>query len=119
MNDSGEFKKVDALRVPPTPHPLSPGVSLRYLLTAQADGADLTCALVHIPAGSEPMPHIHEASDDLIYVLEGRGRLEVEGHGTTPLLPGIFARVPRGRIHTPCNIDQDLLLFNVWSPATR
>lgn len=119
MNSPNGFKSLEASRVPPLPHPQFKGVTLRLLLTASEDGAGVTCALVRLPTACEPFPHIHEDSDDLIYVLEGRGNLEVEGLGLIALRPGSFARVPKGVLHTPRDIEQDLLFYNVWSPAIR
>ena len=112
-----KFLKTDTLSW--EPHPQAAGVSLRYLMTRDGDGADVTIALVHLPAGCQSFPHRHEASDDLLYVLQGKGRIQVAGCGAVALDPGTFVRIPQGVLHAPMDIEQDLLLYNVWSPAIR
>jgi len=113
------FKFLETDTLPFELHPQAAGVSLRYLVTRAGDGADVTLALVHLPAGCQPFPHIHEGSDDLIYVLQGKGRIKVDGCGQVALGPGTFVRIPKGVLHAPMDIEQDLLIYNVWSPAIR
>lgn len=114
-----KFKCLQTDTLPLEPHPQAAGVSLQYLITRGGDGADVTMALVHLPVGCQPFLHIHEGSDDLIYVLRGKGSIKVEGRDTVALAPGTFVRIPKGVLHTPMDIEQDLLIYNVWSPAIR
>lgn len=100
-----------------TPHPMFKGVEVCYLVTKKTNGLDITMALVRLPVGSLPERHIHENSDDIIYVLEGRGSMWVDGQGDIPLQKGDFLRIPKGVEHQPRNIEQDLLLYNVWFPS--
>jgi mannose-6-phosphate isomerase-like protein (cupin superfamily) len=112
-----DFKRVDATEVPLEPHALMPGVSVQYLLSATTDSSPLTCAIVHLPVGSKPERHIHENSDDMLYVLTGRGKFWISGKGVFSLSPGTFVRVPKGVLHTPMDIEEDLILYNMWFPA--
>lgn len=111
------FKRVHATEIPLEPHAQMLDVTLQYLLSAKTDAAPLTCAIVRLPAGSQPERHVHENSDDMLYVLTGRGKLWVSGKGVSSLTPGTFVRVPKGVLHAPMDIEEDLILYNVWLPA--
>lgn len=100
-----------------TPHPLVAGAQLAYLLTARADQAPGTCALVCLSAGIHTEAHRHDNSDDIFYVMRGQGWMWIEGHGDIELREGVFVRVPSGVWHRPHDVEEELLLFNVWIPA--
>ena len=59
------------------PHPQLPGVEVAYLVSKRGDKVDITCALVHLPVGSHVEKHLHENSDDIIYVLKGKAKMWV------------------------------------------
>ncbi|MCL2106037.1 MAG: cupin domain-containing protein [Oscillospiraceae bacterium] len=44
--------------------------------------------------------HVHEASDELFYVIEGSFQLET-GEGSIPVSAGEFIIVPKGKWHRP------------------
>ena len=96
-------------------HPALAGVELSYLLLDDEKATGVTCALVRLAAGAEPARHLHEDADDIVFVLEGRGAMWVEGHGDLPLDPGTFLRIPRGVSHQPHDIEEDLVLYDVWN----
>lgn len=66
--------------------------------------------------GTEAAPHVHEHSDDLLYVVHGRAKMGIEGRGDVPLAPGTFLRIPKGVWHQPHDIDEDFLAYDVWYP---
>jgi len=41
----------------------------------------------------------------------------VEGTGDIALREGVFLRIPKGLRHYPHTIEEELLLYNVWSSA--
>jgi quercetin dioxygenase-like cupin family protein len=51
------------------PHPQLANAKVAYLLSKREEKVDLTCFLVHLPVGTEVERHIHENSDDIIYVI--------------------------------------------------
>ena len=55
-------------------------------------------ANVHLVEVSEGSPHWHEGYDEVYWVLEGRGRLEMDGK-TFELRPGAAAVIPAGLVH--------------------
>ena len=40
--------------------------------------------------------HIHENSDDIIYVLKGKAKMWIDNIGDVPMREGTFLRIPKG-----------------------
>ena len=57
------------------PHPQLANAKVAYLLSQRDEKADLTCLLVHLPAGTEVEKHTHDDSDDIVYVVKGKGKI--------------------------------------------
>ena len=102
--------------VPETPHPFLRGIGMRVLYSHSDDGGDLTCFVVRCPAGSEIEEHVHEDETDVIYVLRGRARMWVEDQGVFPLQPGAFVVVPSGLRHRTFDVEEELLIYDVFTP---
>lgn len=61
------------------PHPSgAPGIEMKKL-RGSADGAAESIAIVRVAAGSVVTPHVHEVSDDNLYILAGRATMRVAG----------------------------------------
>ena len=101
--------------LPWKPHPTAPGVEMQPLVTS-ADGPDLTCVLVRVPAGSSIPEHTHETQEDIVYPLSGRATMRVAGE-EFELSPGMIVRVPAGVLHGIIAVSEDLLVYDVFSPA--
>ena len=110
------FTNVDSLSW--APHPIAEGVEIKPLVTKKDDGLDVTCVLVKIPAGIEIPEHIHETQADILYPLRGKAEMYVEGAGNFQLKPGIVVRVPIGVKHKIFNVTEELLIYDVFQPAT-
>ncbi|MDC7786642.1 cupin domain-containing protein [Rhodoplanes sp. TEM] len=108
---------ISADRMTWQPHPRFRGVEIAYLVTREKDDVDVTFALVRLPVGSQPDKHVHEHSDDIVFVLQGKATMWIDGVGDVALTKGCFLRVPQGVQHQPRNIEEDVLLYNVWLPA--
>ena len=100
------------------PHPLFKEVNIKPLVTKKEDGLNVTCMLVRIPAGSEIPEHVHEEQVDILYPIRGQAEMNVEGTGTFPLKPGMIVRVPKGTKHKIFNVTEELLIYDVFQPAT-
>ncbi|MGO9612395.1 MAG: cupin domain-containing protein [Dissulfurispiraceae bacterium] len=111
------LKAIDFPEAKWEPHPQLPGVDVAYLLSNQNDAVNITCALVHLQAGSAPAKHSHKNSDDILYVLTGKTKMWVEGYGDVPLDPGTFLRTPKGTLHQPHDIEEDSIAYDVWYPG--
>ena len=87
------FKTVDDIAW--RPHPLVKEVNIKPLVTKGEDGLDVTCLLVKVPAGIEIPEHVHDEQVDILYPLQGKAEVNVEGAGTFDLKPGVIIRVPK------------------------
>jgi quercetin dioxygenase-like cupin family protein len=110
------YKTVDDLAW--RPHPRVKEVRIKPLVTKSEDGLDVTCMLVRIPAGAEIPEHVHEEQADILYPIHGKAKISVEGAGTFSLKPGVIVRVPKGKKHNIFNVTEELLVYDVFQPAT-
>jgi quercetin dioxygenase-like cupin family protein len=99
-------------------HPTFKGVEIAYLLTKKDDGVDVTEALVHWHIGAEIPRHIHEGSDDILYILQGKAKMWIENVGEVPLVAGSFVRIPMGVLHQPHDVEEEVIAHDTWFPAT-
>ncbi len=104
--------------LPWAPHPIAEGVGIKPLVTKKDHGLDATCVLVKIPAGRQIAEHIHETQADILYPLRGSATMYVEGAGNIELKPGVVIRVPIGAKHKIFNVTEELLIYDVFQPAT-
>ena len=101
-----------------SPHPLAEGVEIKPLVTKKDDDLNVSCLLVKIPVGREIPEHTHEEQVDILYPLRGSAEMEVEGAGVFRLKPGIVVRVPIGAKHRILNVTEEVLVYDVFHPAT-
>ena len=99
------------------PHPTAQGVKIKPLISEKEHGLNVTCMLVNVPVGREVPEHIHENQDDILYPLQGRAVMRVDGAESFLLEPGVIVRVPKGTKHKIDSVTEDLLLYDVFSPA--
>ena len=99
------------------PHPTVQGVTIKPLISEKEHGLNVTCLLVNVPAGKEVPEHIHEEQDDILYLLQGKAVMWVDGTGDFSLEPGVIVRVPKGKKHKIFDVTRDLLIYDVFCPA--
>ena len=100
------------------PHPLAEGAKIKPLVTKRNDDLNVSCILVSVPAGIEIAEHTHEEQVDILYPLKGSAEMFVEGTGTFALTPGVVVRVPKGAKHRIFNVTEELIIYDVFHPAT-
>jgi len=98
-------------------HPTIKGIQIKTLISAKEHSLNMTCMLVNIPAGIDAPEHVHDAQDDILFPLKGKGLMWVEGIGNISLEPGVIVRVPKGTKHKITEITEDLLLHDTFLPA--
>ena len=96
-------------------HPFFKDLMVKKLLTNEKDGVDLTVVMVKVKKGSIIPEHVHE-QDDIVYHLEGTCNMWVENEGVFTLKPGSFMRIPAGIKHQPQDINEDILVFDIYLP---
>ena len=103
--------------IPWQDHPTAEGVHIKPLVSQKEDDINVTCMLVLVPKGKEVPEHIHEAQVDILYPLEGKAVMWIDGKGSFSLEPGVVVRVTKGRKHKIEQVTEDLLLYDVFCPA--
>jgi len=99
------------------PHPAAQGVKIKPLISKKEHGLNVTCMLVNIPVGKQVPEHTHEEQDDVLYPLQGRAVMWVDGTGNFTLEPGVIVRVPRSVKHKIFDVTENLLVYDVFCPA--
>ena len=97
------------------PHPGFKDLLMKKLLSHEKDDIDLSIVLVRVKKGAEIPAHVHE-QDDIVYHIEGKGKMWVEGAGDFDVQPGTFMRIPAGVKHQPHDIEEDILVFDIYYP---
>jgi len=69
-----------------------------------------TLAEARLPVGSGTTPHFHRLTEEIYYVLEGRGSMHVDDE-TREVVPGDTIAIPPGAVHEIRNIGSGLLRF--------
>jgi mannose-6-phosphate isomerase-like protein (cupin superfamily) len=96
--------------------PASPNREFRYLVNQDAGCLDVTQFVGVIPPGRAGM-HSH-TYDEVVYVLEGRGFLHLDGSESTPIGPGSCIHLPPLREHSLENVgDTPLHVLGVFHPS--
>jgi quercetin dioxygenase-like cupin family protein len=109
------LKDIQVHDMPWEPHPGFKDLLMKKLLSHEKDGIDLSIVLVRVKKGAVIPAHVHE-QDDIAYHLEGKGRMWVEGAGDLDVRPGTLLRIPAGVKHQPHDIEEDILVFEIYSP---
>ena len=100
------------------PHPLAEGVMIKPLVTKRDHDLNVSCIVVRVPAGIEIPEHTHDEQVDILYPIQGKAEMFVEGAGNFSLEPGVVVRVPMGAKHKIINVTEELIIYDVFHPAT-
>ena len=90
-------------------------IEIKTLISKQKDGAAVTILLAKLPKNQTIEEHIHEESDDILFPLEGKGKIVIENAGEFVLEPGVLVRVPKKTKHR-VSAEEDLLYFDIFAP---
>ncbi len=97
-------------------HPFLENVGMRTLYSEKEDGGEVTCFVVRCQVGSEIEEHIHEKEVDIIFVLKGKATMWIEDRGDFSLEPDVFVVVPKGLRHRTYDVEEELLIYDVFTP---
>ena len=101
--------------LPEAPHPFLP-IEIKTLLTQKADRAEITCFLVKVPVGKDIPEHVHEAQEDIIFLLSGKGKMWIDGLGDFRIEKGTFIRVPKNTKHRIYEVAEEIINYDVFAP---
>jgi len=100
-------------------HFMTDNGKIKWIFTKEKDDSPITVMLIFLEKGVTLPDHRHEFQPDLIYPIKGKATMFIEGEGEFPLEPGMVVMVPPNTLHAIRNIEEDLLLYNVFSPAIK
>ncbi|RLD20392.1 MAG: hypothetical protein DRI33_01470 [Caldiserica bacterium] len=101
------------------PHPTVKNVFIKTLVTKKEFGDESpTIFLVKVPKGGFVPKHTHTGSEDILYILAGHAKMFVKGVGELELKEGMLVRVPRGTEHSIFDVSEDVLVYDIFAPAT-
>ncbi len=92
---------------------------IKWILTRERDESPITVMKVHLEKGVTLPDHVHRDQPDLIYVLEGKATMFIDGEGEFPMEAQMVVMVPPNTLHAIRNVEEEVLLYNVFSPAIK
>jgi len=99
-------------------HPAIKGVSIKKIVTTEQFGKDSpSIVMVKIPVGVEVPEHLHEESEDILFILAGKATMWIDGLGNFKLQENAVVRVPRSTKHRIFDVTDELLVYDVFSPG--
>lgn len=67
-------------------------------------------AEARLPAGASTTPHLHRQTEEIYYILAGRGRMQID-NAAADVGPGDAIAIPPGAMHTITNTGDGELKF--------
>jgi quercetin dioxygenase-like cupin family protein len=99
-------------------HPSVSNVSIKKMITKEQFGEESpSIIMVKIPAHVEVPEHIHDTSEDILFILSGSGTMWIDEIGEVALQKGTVVRVPRNTKHRIIDVSEELLIYDVFSPG--
>ena len=111
------FKKISEVEW--EPHFMTDRGKIRWIYTREKDESPITVMQIKLEKGVTLPDHVHRDQPDLVYVLEGKATMFIDGTGEFPIEPGMVIQVPPNTKHAIRRIEQDLLIYNVFAPGTK
>ena len=113
--ETAMIRKLEVLQLPWKEHPVFKDLRIKKLLTHEMDNVDLSIVMVKVKRGAQIPAHVHD-QDDIVYHLKGKGKMWVDGEGDFEVTAGTFIRIPAGVKHQPHDIEEDMLVFDIYFP---
>jgi mannose-6-phosphate isomerase-like protein (cupin superfamily) len=87
------------------------GSEIRELLAHRNSAiCNQSLAEARLPPGKQTTPHYHPATEEIYYILRGRGRMQI-GDEVRDVGPGDAIAILPGAIHTIENVGSETLVF--------
>jgi len=98
-------------------HPFLSNVKIKRFFSAK-EQLGITYCLASVAKGHKIDVHVHENSDDYLFILEGTGKMFIEDAGVIDIYPGVFVRVPNGLKHSIEDVYADLIYLDIFHPES-
>jgi mannose-6-phosphate isomerase-like protein (cupin superfamily) len=72
--------------------------------------ANQSLAEARLPAGASTAAHYHPKTEEIYYILSGRGEMRIDAE-TAAVGPGDAVAIPPGRTHQITNVGREPLVF--------
>ena len=99
-------------------HPTFQGVKIKVLQTQKDQDSLATIVITEVPKGVIVPFHVHEESDDILFILSGNASMEIEGIRSFQMEKGSCLRVPKAIRHQIHDVTEDLLIYDVFAPPS-
>ena len=94
------------------------GLIKPLVATDNTDAPAMSLMHVVLLPGAGHERHNHPGSDEILYVLSGRGEQMVDDTDTFPVSPGQTVFIPKGAFHSTVNVGwEPLVLLAIYGPA--
>jgi quercetin dioxygenase-like cupin family protein len=112
------MKYVDEKEVTPLEFP---GRTLTVLISPDHGSEHMTVAISKVPSGGMLPWHLHETSEEIIYVIQGEGlALHESLKDPVTIFPGMTLYMPKGKKHCIQNKGRnEMRLCCAFSPAIK
>jgi len=94
---------------------LDPRTKFKFMMKKE-DMGPASIRMLQVKAGGEFPSEVHDESDEIGYLVAGKGRVFIEETGEKEVHPGTFWYVPKGAKHGLKRADEDMTLFCVYIP---
>jgi quercetin dioxygenase-like cupin family protein len=98
-----------------------PGRAITVLFSPDNGSENVTCVIAKVPAGGALPFHVHDTSDEIIYIMDGEGMALHESlKEPVKIYPGVTLYMPKGKKHSIENTGPgEMRLYCSFSPAIR
>jgi len=94
-----------------TPYQTKDGSLIKPLMDlSNSPVKNLSLAQATVSSGSRTYPHLHTQSEEIYYLLQGKGKIHIEGE-SREVVPFDAILIPPGASHYIENIGQEDLIF--------
>ncbi len=100
-------------------HPRMRLGQFKVFYSKEKHGSLATIQVIKVQKGGGNDLHVHEESDDILYILSGRAKMEIEGVGAVEMRKGSCIRIPKNVKHRIYDVAEELIAFDVFAPPTR
>ena len=99
------------------PHFMEEKGKIKWVYCPEKDDSPITVLIVSFEEGVTLPEHVHNDQPDLIYVLEGKATMFIDGEGEFDMEPGMIIQVPPNTRHAIRKVGKGgLKVYNVFSP---